>query len=435
MTTSMSASMTASISASIALAPLLASCSLITDPFATNESSGDPFPVTVGLDAGAIIATANEPGGVSRMALIDILSPLSILDNGQNARTRSRQRAFYLVGAAASGAREVARALLRGQVLEAHPCPDPTCLVGDDGDETSFGIVLGADLFAGDALRLDLAQGRLSIYPDIAGTNSQRTALCEAVLPEPFRGGGTLVVGGTELPYIGRRVAISACASFQPHDPEDLPPSPGVEQGADLLLLASSAFSPTLLSESAYERYRVVRRAQTGQTVPELSTLPPGAVTVPSGRIDGRLTNLPSLTLLGQTTDRGACADVYWHHLFLDNDCQPDKLPLCKSTRCGAPAQVELVDSADLSSDSIDVLVVSDTSPLLVGLRTELHPDTPEVDGVIGTQLLRRMQVDLDYPNNRVLLRCGGVGCTTYPELPNLDAATCKRALDCAPEP
>lgn len=432
----------------MALMPVLASCSLITDPFATNESSGDPFPVTVSLSSGAITAAANEPGGVSRVALIDILSPLSILDIGPNARTRSQPRAFYLVGAAASGAREVARALLRGQVLEAHPCPDPTCEVGDEGTETSFGIVLGADLFAGDALRLDLSKNLLSIYPDIAGSNSQRTALCEAVLPEPFRGGGTLVVGGTELPYVGRRVAISACASFQPRAPGDETPSPGIEQGTDLLLLASSAFSPTLLSESAYERYRVVRRAQTGQSEPELSALQPGSVTVPSGRIDGRKTTLPNLTLLGQTTDRGACADVHWHRGFLANDCQPDGTRICTATRCGAPAQVELVDSAILEDDSIDVLVVSDTSPLLVGLRTELHPDTPEVDGIIGTQLLRRMQVDLDYPNNRVLLRCvagkkcvDGMNCVdvknciAYPELPNLDAATCQRALGCAPAP
>lgn len=405
----------------MALLPLLASCSLITDPFATNDSSGDPFPVTVSLSSGAITAAANEPGGVSRVALIDILSPLSILDNGQSARTRLRPRAFYLVGAAASGAREVARALLRGQVLEAHPCPDPTCEVGDQGTETAFGIVLGADLFAGDALRLDLAQSRLSIYPDISGTNTQRTALCEAVLPEPFRGGGTLVVGGTELPYVGRRVAISACASFQPRDAFS-------EQGAELLLLASSAFGPTLLSESAYERYRVVRQAQTGQSVPELSTLPSGVVTVPAGKIEGRRTSLPTLTLLGQTTDRGACADVYWHRTFLAHDCQPDGETRCSRTRCGAPALVEL-------TDAVEVLVVSDGSPLLVGLRTELHPDTPEVDGVIGTQLLRRLQLDLDYPNNRVLVRCGAAGCVARPELPNLDPATCQRALGCAPAP
>ncbi|HRC55294.1 MAG TPA: hypothetical protein PKU97_05180, partial [Kofleriaceae bacterium] len=320
------------------------------------------------------------------------------------------------------GAREVARALLEGPVLELHPCDEPTCVVGNSGAEIPFQVVLGADLFAGDALRLDLGKSRISVFPDIAGSASQRTALCEAVFPEPFRGGGTLVLGGTEVPYVGRRITVSSCVAPKTTDVIS-------ERGTDLMLLVSTALGPTLLSESAYQRYRVVRQAQTGLPVPELATLPAAAVTIPSGRLQGRTTTLPALTLVGQATDRGACGEVYWHKVLLEDDCEPQnrtKLCTAKKERCGAPAMVEL-------SRPVQVLVIADAEPLLAGLRTELHPETPEVDGVLGTELLRSLELDIDYPNNRLLARCSAAQCTIFPDLPNLD--TCERARSCRPAP
>ena len=42
----------------------------------------------------------------------------------------------------------------------------------------------------------------------------------------------------------------------------------------------------------------------------------------------------------------------------------------------------------------------------LQGLRTELRPDRPEVDGILGTDALRTLELDIDYPHARLLARC-----------------------------
>lgn len=399
-----------------ALALCVTGCSLITDPFATNESSGDPYPIPVNVEGGAVLVTSSEPGGVSRASVLDVLSPVSILDPGPNGAARAKLRALYLIGAAVDGARAVARALLEGQIIEVHPCREATCVVGDDSVTNSFAMLLGADLFAGDALRLELGAKRMWLLPDISGSSSQRTKLCEAVFPEPFRGGGTLLVGGTELPYVGRRITVAGCAAFK----ESL----GADQGANLLLAVSTAIGPTLISESAYERYRRARGAQTGTAPPALEALPESSVVVPSGEISGRLGSLSTLHLIGESSNRGACNDAYWYQHLLGCGC-PTADCNDAATRCGAPAQVEL-------DAPVSILIISDTEPLLVGLRTELHPDSPDLDGVIGTKLLSLLQVDIDYPNNRLLVHCAADNCVAHPDLPNLDAETCARASECA---
>jgi hypothetical protein len=52
------------------------------------------------------------------------------------------------------------------------------------------------------------------------------------------------------------------------------------------------------------------------------------------------------------------------------------------------------------------VAIIADTHPLIQGLRAELRPDVGEVDGLLGMDVLRSLEVDLDYPNERIILRC-----------------------------
>ena len=80
------------------------------------------------------------------------------------------------------------------------------------------------------------------------------------------------------------------------------------------------------------------------------------------------------------------------------------------------PAIVELAPAAGL-----DVLVISDANPTLQALRTELRPDQPEVDGILGTNALRDLELDVDYPHNRAARALhrtdGSAGCVTRPAL------------------
>jgi len=430
------ASISASISA-LGLASIsVTGCDLLTDPFSTNDFSGDPFPVPVALESGAVLLHAREQVGYFP-ALIDVMAPFSIHDPGPSSNAQVNQRSLLLL----SGPEDapIARARVAGSIVELHPCsstdPNYRCEVGSDGALQSVHYTIGADLLAGDALRLDLSQQRMFLFPDIPGADSDRSDACDAVFAQPFRGGGTLLIGGTELPYVGRRIAISACAAPRfpaspPLPDEDLEAAlraggrgprlglPPRERGVDLLLVASTSVGVTLIAESAYDRYALAEGLPLSATLPRT-----GGVTLQSGRIEGRPTTLSSLALVGKASERGACGDVYAHrYLTYDvvrSKCQPaDRNCPCDDLPCGAPAVVEL-------PTAVDVLIISDAEPLLLGLRTELRPDEAEVDGVIGTQLLARMSFDIDYPNNRLLARCAGpadgTSCLTRPEYPNPD--------------
>lgn len=431
--------------AALAIAALTAGgCDLLTDPFSTNDFSGDPFPVAVERTSGAVILHAREQVGYLP-AMIDVMAPFSIHDPGPSPTPEVAPRSLLLLSGP-EGA-PIPRARVSGPVVELHPCassaPNYRCEVGKEGALQSVHYTIGADLLAGDALRLELGSDLLYLYPDIAGSDTDRSDACDVLFAAPFRGGGTLLLGGTELPYIGRRIAISACAAPRfpdpPPDPDEVAavarpagrhgplagalPGPRLglplrDRGVDLLMVASTAVGVTLLSETAYDRYAIANDLPLSAALPQ-----DGAVTLQSGRILGRSTTLSSMALVGKSTERGACGDVYAHRYLTYSDqlsqCTPSQPSCpCDNLPCGAPAVVEL-------STAVPVLVIADAEPLLVGLRTELRPDEAEVDGVIGTDLLARLSVDIDYPNNRVLARCAapadGVACLARPEYPNRD--------------
>lgn len=395
-----------------------AGCDLITEPFNTNDFSGDPYPIDIKLDNGAVLLSTRESVG-EKASLLDVLAPFSIIDSGKaSAPVSVRSRSLLLLSEPpASPGQLVARARLSGSIIELHPCEgDLVCEVGADGNVSPVQVTVGADLLAGDALRLSLAQKQLFLFPDIAGSDAERARVCDAVFSGPFRGGGTLLIGGTELPFVGRRIAIPTCAKPVPLVPPPPDPPPGGiprQRGVDLLLMMSTSVGITLLSESAYERYRIYAGGAPS------AALPAGSVTLVSGTIEGRRASLASLALVGKSTERGACGDVFAHRFLTESEeCTPNT-PGCPCTRlpCGAPAVMEL-------PEAVEVLIIPDSTPLLAGLRVELHPDEAEVDGVLGTDVLRRMTLDIDYPNNRVLMRCSpgpedDATCVARPELPN----------------
>jgi hypothetical protein len=115
----------------------------------------------------------------------------------------------------------------------------------------------------------------------------------------------------------------------------------------------------------------------------------------------------------GYDDQRGPCRQVYAHHLLTERVCtEADDCPCPDARVCRVPAIVELAPAA-----RIPVLIVPDDDGLLQALRTELRPRTAEVDGVLGTSALAPTSMDVDAPNNRVLIRCEAAECTVRPEL------------------
>lgn len=65
---------------------------------------------------------------------------------------------------------------------------------------------------------------------------------------------------------------------------------------------------------------------------------------------------------------------------------------------------------------------IPDTAPALIAARAEVAGATAGLDGFLGTALLRSFRLRLDYPGDRLLLRCedSSAGCQTRPHRPEI---------------
>ena len=410
--------MVSRVPALAAMLALCTGCDLITESFATNDFSGDPFPIHVDTRSGAVMFGLRAQG-VDHAAVLDVLSPLTLIDPGPQVKATIGTEDVTLLGDREGfpGDPVVPRARLDAQqVLRLHPCASeaPFCRVGVVGrTEVELSAIVGADALAGDALRMRLGEDRVFVLADIGGTNADRTRACDAVFPQPFRGGGTLVVADTEVPFAGRRITMQACL-----DPDPLAPVQ-VNRGADTLFAMSSSIGPSLLSESAYERYRHSQLTST-----PLSLLPEAEVLLPSGPVRGRLATIRSIALVARASSDplAPCRQVYAHAFLLGGDClrinDTEDCP-CEDNNdqfCSVPANVHVEPAA-----GIELLVVPDDTPTLQALRTEFRPSLQEIDGILGTGVLRDLELDVDYPHNRVLARCTTPSCDTRPALEDED--------------
>jgi len=409
----------------LALIALLGGCDYITDSFVTNDFSGDLFPTTIPTQSGALV-TGFTVDGDSDMhtAVLDVMSPMNVIDRGAATPVSIDDDAtFQLYGQHVPfGPLDLQRAQFSDYALTTlHPCAGETCAVGTPTAPQPFDAIIGMPAFASDALRLHLAPDTTTgtdliyILPDIAGSESSRSYSCDADFPVPFRGGGTIVIGGTELAFTNWRIAIDACLSPDP-DPALLQS----QRGTDALFVASTAIGISILGLSAYQRYQIDHPG-----TPDADTLPQDSVLLESETITGNRTTLPSMAFVANspTNPRAPCRQVWASHLLVQRDCLPtDDCPCIpdqdpnNGTFCAVPADLELAPP-----NGFDVLIVDDDNDTLQALRTELRPDQPEVDGILGTSALRQIELDVDYANDRLLGRCTNPDptvCVARPELP-----------------
>ncbi|HWO22889.1 MAG TPA: hypothetical protein VNO30_29215 [Kofleriaceae bacterium] len=409
----------------------LAGCSLITDSFRENDFSGDPYPIQIGRESGAVLIGVRKLGGrepdkTTRVGVLDVLSPLTLTDPGLGKDPTIGTTDLLLLGRAAPGDEEFAlpRAQLRGpDVISLHPClkSEPACLVGglDPGASLPYNAIIGANALAGDALRLRLGDDQVFLLADVGGDDRDRTLACDAVFPSPYRGGGTLVVASTEVSFGGRRVTLQACLGADPDQPTQ------TARGGDALLVASTGIGVSLLGETAYERYRqaALLRGIAPQPLAFMD-LPAASAYLPSGLVEGRRATIDRLALAAASSSspRAPCRQVFTHHRVLADGCTGEADCPCgsKDPFCSVPAVVELTPATGL-----EVLVVPANNATLQALRAELRPDQPEVDGILGADALALAEIDVDYPHNRVLARCSDPAapakCVTRPALAEKD--------------
>ncbi|GAB4538890.1 MAG: hypothetical protein Tsb0020_52840 [Haliangiales bacterium] len=414
----------AGLAATLAVAGLAtAAC----DSPSTNTTS---FPIPVNVDTGAVLAQLTSDGDDPPLFVsIDTLSPLTVVDyvaRGQAPREpRRRRHTLTLYGQVADGdggVAPVAQARFPdADTFELHPCratvtPETEpCSIGTEAVNQPLFAILGADVLAQGAIRFAFGQPSVTFFPDISGDNQARANLCEAVFRRPYFGGGTLLVGGAEVGFPGRRIATSACLGAELNlDPDTELPDRGA---VDALFVVATGAPLSLVSRDFYDRYQRYC-ADSACTVsglggPETIHLPSGPITVERATIDG-------LTLVSEASDeRGPCQELYANaYMLREGDCGPDTATPCPCSEdsddsfCRTGAAVTL-------TRSFDVGVIADSAPLLQALRDELRPELPELDGLLAPNALTPLVLDVDYPNNRVIMRCAGIApeCATRPAL------------------
>ena len=393
--------------AALALAAGAASCS--EDPRAI-----DPFPIRFDNARGPVILGVDVGDG-RVPAVLDTLAPVTVIDPVAAGRPveepRRRRVEVTLLGLDQEGLATVPRARFPDtSAIELHPCSgDSLCRIGGAADAVEFGALLGTDILGRASLRIDFAAHELRFFPEMAGTEADLTSDCQAVFSSAFAGGGTILVGGTEVPYSGRRAVIGACLD-QEGAPDD------VERGTDTLLAISTGTGISLLSASAYDRYA----AATG--APGRRDLPFATVYLASGPTEVQMTEIGRVALAGslseESGERGPCRELYLNRLMSVNACSPGRDGGPAVTPCPCPEQNDFCRTAaavDLTGP-IAVGVVPDDNPLLQSLRDELRPERPELDGILGAAALGPLRIELDYPNGRMVARCRvPIGCKTLP--------------------
>ena len=387
----------------------------------------DPFPIVMDTSHGPVLLKAQEGSGDAVDIVVDVLSPITVLDSfraGQSIQAPKRR----LVEVTLYGAEDPPIPRVRfpkTTAYDLHSCApsDELCVAGE-GEETRevYGI-LGSDLLSRSSVRFNFPESEIRFFPDTAGTDSERTIACDAVYGSPFAGGGTLLIGGSA--GVSSCASVNTCAevrfgSWRPTlgvclhtEAITAPEADESEVGTDLQMAISTAIGPSLLTEEAYARY-----AASGEA-PAFNTLEVGTVYLPSGPVQGRRAEVPYLAFTGDIGDdsngRGPCRELYANaRMRTLQSCRDSAVDCpCSEGRksCKAAAAVEI-------NQLVRVLVVPSRLPLLQSLRDELRPQVPELDGVLGVEAMRSLQVEFDYPNKRLLMRCKDLEtCITRPQV------------------
>jgi hypothetical protein len=455
----------------LAATAVLTACTVSDTPFT-------PYPIPMDLDGGMVVVNLGIDDGPPQPAIIDTLSPLTVIDGvalGDHAlRNPERVRhdlTIYSVGTvndAGMPVPPVPQARFGGvSTFDLHPCagtPDgdgEACTVGFEGAALPVRALLGADLWSRYAIRFSFARRLLSLFPDISGDNRARALLCEAVFPAPFYSGGTLVVSGAQISFIGYRMAMGACllAETPASAPDAGPPLPTCpastgssaalprrDQALNALFVVSTGLPITLVSESFHARY-LAACAQLGVAC-DTTLGAPEILHIASGPLTVRRTTIMGLTLVSEFHDqRGPCQELYTSAYMLR--CGDADLAACCRTESECDAQELRCPCEDQDDErvrfcragasialtrTIPVAVIPDTTPLLQALRDELRPELPELDGILAPGALEPLELDVDYPNNRAITRCDpghAAACAVLPAV--LDRKTRESLRDYCP--
>jgi hypothetical protein len=112
--------------------------------------------------------------------------------------------------------------------------------------------------------------------------------------------------------------------------------------------------------------------------------------------------------------------------------CDDHTSPVGAVVELGGPVDAAVGGGAP-GPDQIEALVVPDTARILQSANADIRSDGPQVDGVIGLEVLARLFTTIDYPQTRLAIscRCGddpGHACRAYRGVTYNPADSCSQA-------
>ncbi|HEY4188073.1 MAG TPA: hypothetical protein VGP07_23560, partial [Polyangia bacterium] len=387
-----------------------------------------------------------EGGGVQGQALwqgqslhlaIDTSAPLTFFGGQADGTPHMTRRSFDLLGTKlnANGVYPKRASFLDVAVL-------PVSL-----DPAGPQIVLGADLLKNFSLEINFPTPSITFWlaqntPDAffgatQCAGSPDAPLCSAVLHFGLLGGGELtavsepdflgLTGPVDFP--ATRALLRACAAPDAADPVNDPQpmcctrADAVSQatGANLSLLIATGIGPVVLSQSAWNR--VVASQATAPPTPAAGA----ALSIPW--LSAPLTTvtwstLPRMTLvdleLDPSMNPGACVELArarrmeWIERH-ETGATPACFQACDADPSDSAKAQNAAGYLEIGGP-VDVAIVPDGSGFLESLRAELRQQGPQVDGLLGTNMLATTTTEINYGSSpsRAIFSCApGTARTT----------------------
>ncbi len=291
--------------------------------------------------------------------------------------------------------------------------------------------ILGGDLLRRYALRLSYQPDEdcrlpwsnglfptLTFFQEVTDENKELAADGFAVIFFDLAGGGKFLLSGNSHDFGATRVAVGACIQPAAFDPTEIPPDTVTDQdaldsqipvtGTDAFLLIATGTIPLVLGKGFFDRLTSRPSGDATNAYP----LQDGLLYQPEGPLQAQVTSISRIALVGDTSDGlGPCAElarrrrIEW---IRQNKTKEEWVSGTWHISTAGPAMAEFDGQRTdaRATASLDVYVIPDESALLQGIRFELGNKLPEVDGLVGHEFLRHFDIILDYPKERLILRC-----------------------------
>jgi hypothetical protein len=394
---------------------------------------GATVPAAVPDTGGGLLARATSSsvaGGAPFSMVVDTAAPVTVFD-GPVSRTLV-SRTFQLHDATAA-------APLRADFQGINTIQLP---LGPVGDATVKPLgVLGGDLLRGYSVEMRLgapcpsglaATAPSPLCPSVTfwkhqgGNEGFFQDAGYAVLRFSAYGGGEINVQGdrdlfglrapVSLPPT--RILVRTCAAPTSFVPAIKPQAccnrteeVAVATGADLSLVLATGVGPVVLSQSAWARV-----ASKLDTQPAMLEAPLRIATWPT-TIPAVWTTLPRVALVNLeagVNDPGPCAELARSRRLEWVSYQQVMGP--EFGACAQPCDTDPreKDKAQNSAAYIEIggqvpiAIIADNEPLLQGIRVDVRPEGPEIDGLLGAAGLGLSRLEIDYRNNptRLIFSC-----------------------------